>query len=164
MGKIQVEGPADLRVLFGDLGSVCLLLLRQALGLVLVQPGVHLIDIRLDLGGVLQCLLHQLHPALGVIQQLVAGYLHRQRINILGRRLAVLYDKKLAAVGVGTGIGHAQRPAEVVQFAAALILKFFPVYTLAARAGAGRVAALDHKIFDDPVEDQPVVVAVFGVG
>ena len=33
----------------------------------------------------------------------------------------------------------------------------------AAAAGSGRIAALDHKIFDDSVKDNAVVIAVFDV-
>ena len=81
MGKIQVEGAAYLGVFFGDLGGIFLYILRQALGLVIVELGVHLINVGLDLGGILQGLLHYLHPALGVVQQLIAGHLHRQGMS-----------------------------------------------------------------------------------
>ena len=51
MGKIQVEGAAYLGVFFfGNLGGIFLYILRQALGLVIVELGVHLINVGLDLG------------------------------------------------------------------------------------------------------------------
>ena len=164
MGKIQVEGAAYLGVFFGDLGGIFFYILRQALGLVIVQLGVHLINVGLDLGGILQGLLHHLHPALGIVQQLIAGHLHRQGIDVLGGGLAVLHDKELAAVGIGSGIGHAQRAAEIVQLLAALILELSAVDALTARTGAGGVTALNHEILDDAVEDEAIIIALFGQG
>ena len=55
--------------------------------------------------------------------------------------LTVLHDKELAAVGIGSGIGHAQRAAEIVQLLAALILELSAVDALTARTGAGGVTA-----------------------
>ena len=160
--KIQMEGAAHLGVLFGDGGGIFLYVLRQPDGLIIIEPGIHLVNVGLDFRCILQRLLHHLHPALGVVQQLIAGHLHRQCLHILGGRLAVLHDEELAAVGVGAGVGHAQGPAEIVQLPAALVLKLGAVNALAACAGAGGVAPLDHKILDDPVENKAVVVALFG--
>jgi hypothetical protein len=45
-----------------------------------------------------------------------------------------------------------------------LVGKALPPDALPAPAGAGGVAPLDHKVVDDAVEDDAVVVAVLGVG
>ena len=58
----------------------------------------------------------------------------------------------------GPGVGHRQRAADdlvVVELVLELVAR-------AAGAGAGRVAALDHEVLDDPVEDHAVVEALAG--
>ena len=45
-----------------------------------------------------------------------------------------------------------------------LIFKLFAVDGSAAAAGAGRVAGLEHEVWDDAVEDDVVVVAAFSEG
>ena len=48
-----------------------------------------------------------------------------------------------------------------MQLTAALVLKLGAVNAFTAAAGAGGVAALNHKILDDAVKNQSVVVALF---
>ena len=73
-------------------------------------------------------------------------------------------DEELAAVGAGACIGHGQKTRAVKgELADALILKVFAPDGLPAAACAGRIATLDHELFNDAVEDDAVVVAVFRV-
>jgi len=69
-------------------------------------------------------------------------------------------DEKLAAVGVGAGIGHAQHTRAImfevgVKFVAEAIAR-------AATTGTGRIAALDHEVLDDAVEGNAVVKTFTG--
>jgi hypothetical protein len=66
-----------------------------------------------------------------------------------------LGDEELRAVGVGPGVGHGQvaGPVEAAR-AAHLVLE---LVAGAAPAGPERVAALDHEVGDDPVEDRALV-------
>lgn len=74
-------------------------------------------------------------------------------------------DEKLAAIGVGSAIRHAQDPcARMFQCRADFILELFAVDRAAPSACAGGVAALDHEIGDDAVEDHVVVVAALCEG
>src|SRR4051794_33196870 len=65
-------------------------------------------------------------------------------------------DEELRAVRVRPCVGHRQRAAHD----AVLVELVRERVAGAARAGAGRVAALDHEVLDDAVEDHPVVEAV----
>jgi hypothetical protein len=58
--------------------------------------------------------------------------------------------------GAGRGGGS------TLQIVADLVLKLLAVDAASAAARAGRVAALDHEIFDDAVENCVVVVAARG--
>ena len=51
-----------------------------------------------------------------------------------------------------------------MQLLAALILELSAVDALTARTGAGGVTALDHEILDDAVEDEAIIIALFGQG
>lgn len=74
-------------------------------------------------------------------------------------------DEELAPVGVGPGIGHAEDArAGVLERRVDLVLELFAKDGAAATAGAGRVAALDHEVGDDAVEDGGVVVAAADEG
>jgi len=66
----------------------------------------------------------------------------------------------LAAVGARTGVGHGKGAAVVAQLDIGFILEAVAPNALAAAAGTGGVAALDHEVPDDAVKDQAVVVAV----
>src|SRR5829696_1682622 len=66
-----------------------------------------------------------------------------------------LGDEELGAVGVGPGVGHGQVAGTVEAVGPAdLVLE---LVAGAAPAGAERVAALDHEVGDDPVEDRPLI-------
>ena len=56
------------------------------------------------------------------------------------------------------------RTTEIVQFVAKLVFKAVTPDALTAATGGGGVTALDHKVLDDTVEHDAVVIAVFGVG
>ena len=73
-------------------------------------------------------------------------------VQVRGRRHG---DEELGAVGAWAGIGHGQQ-----EWAVKLQLRVELVLELVARAtaaGAGRVAALDHEVIDDAVEDCAVI-------
>lgn len=52
--------------------------------------------------------------------------------------------------------------SSTLQLGTDLILKFFTIDAAAAAARTRRVAALDHEVGNDAVEDGPVVVAARG--
>src|SRR5215208_3794037 len=66
------------------------------------------------------------------------------------------HDEELAAVRVGSGIGHRERSADD------LVIVDLVLELVAGSAGAGalRAAALDHEVADHAMEDQAVVIAV----
>lgn len=73
-------------------------------------------------------------------------------------------DEKLRPVGIGPGIGHAERKRAVVaQVAVELVFEFASPNRLAARPIAQRVSHLHHEARNHPVHDGAVVVAVAGV-
>ena len=73
-------------------------------------------------------------------------------------------NEELTAIGAWACIGHGQQTWSVKrEFSDALVLKVFAPDGLAATAGASWVATLDHEFFNDAVEDDAVVVAVFRV-
>ena len=80
------------------------------------------------------------------------------------RDLFGLHDKKLAAIGVWAGVGHRQRTAVIAQLEIELVLKAIAPDALAAAAVPLGIAALDHEIVDDAMEDQAVVIAVLRMG
>ena len=68
-------------------------------------------------------------------------------------------DEKLAAIGVRPGIRHGKNSRlGVLERVVDLIGEFV---ARAARAGASRIAALDHEISDHAVEGYTVIVAAF---
>ena len=78
----------------------------------------------------------------------------------VGSALAIVYQKELAAVGVGTSVGHRNNACVVDE---RVVLAFvFELIAGATHARAGRVAALCHKVGNHPVEGDVVVVAFFG--
>lgn len=58
-------------------------------------------------------------------------------------------------------MGYGERK-HTLQLGVNLVLELVAVDAAAAAAGAGRVAALDHEVLDDAVEDGAVVVAALG--
>ena len=69
-------------------------------------------------------------------------------------------DEELAAVRIRAAVRHAQDAlASVFEIADEFIFELGAVDRAAAHAGAGGVAALDHKARDDAVEDDVVVFA-----
>ena len=69
-------------------------------------------------------------------------------------------DKKLAAVGVGAGVGHRQQVLDIVgqSKATSFVGKLFSVNTLATGAIAvGEISALAHGLGDDSVEPRAFV-------
>jgi len=86
-----------------------------------------------------------------------------------GQRIIYMHDKELRTVGVWTGIGHGNGPGRVavpVKFRRGidLIIKAATPDGLTPPSGSGWVPALDHKPFDDPVEDDSIIVALVGQG
>jgi hypothetical protein len=69
-------------------------------------------------------------------------------------------DEELTAVGSRAGISHRNNTLFVAEgIAFEFIFKFV---ARSARTGSGRVAALNHKIADYPVESNPIVEALVG--
>src|SRR5579862_6541258 len=64
-------------------------------------------------------------------------------------------DEELAAVGVGACIGHGKRAGLV--FAGIIFYFVRKLISRTARAGAGRVAALNHEVGNDAMEFDSVV-------
>ena len=74
-------------------------------------------------------------------------------------------NEKLGCVRVGAAVGHAEDKRNIVfEARVELIRELLAPNGLAARAVAFRAARLNHEAFDYPVEDQVVVVPIFGVG
>jgi hypothetical protein len=68
-------------------------------------------------------------------------------------------SEELRAIGIRPRVRHAEDPrARVFQGRGDLVLEFVAVDGGAAAAGACGVAALDHEVWDDAVEDGVVVV------
>ena len=83
--------------------------------------------------------------------------------------MILVEDEKLAAVGVGTAVGHGDDAAFVtgaalVELAVAcdLVAEGAAPGALAAGAVALRIAALDHEALHDAVERQAVVETALG--
>lgn len=69
-------------------------------------------------------------------------------------------DEELAAIGVRPTIGHAQdASAGMLEARTDLIVKLLAPDGLAATSRARRIAGLKHKVDNDAVEDDVVVVA-----
>lgn len=77
-------------------------------------------------------------------------------------------DKELRAIGVGTGVGHAQDAGGGVRELRHDFVGESAVVAAvdggAAAAGAGGVAGLDHEVADDAVAGDGVVEACCGEG
>ena len=73
-------------------------------------------------------------------------------------------NEELAAVGAWSCICHRQQTRAVKAVRAdALVFKVFTPDRLATTASASWVATLDHKLLDNTVENDAIVVAVFRV-
>lgn len=72
---------------------------------------------------------------------------------ILSQRISGMHDEELRAIGIGSGIGHGDRAARIIAG------KRFIVKLIARAAGAVtfRIAALDHEILDDAMENGAVI-------
>ena len=72
-------------------------------------------------------------------------------------------DEELAAVGVGSRVRHGEPAGPFVLQLEVFVLEFGAVDALPARSVAvGEVAALQHEVFDDPVEAAAFVAESFG--
>ena len=69
-----------------------------------------------------------------------------------------LHNKELAAVGIPACVRHGQSAPEIVEVRAEFVLEIFAPDGLAASSGSFRIAALNHKVVDDPVELHSVIV------
>src|SRR5690349_10270267 len=66
-------------------------------------------------------------------------------------------DEELAAVGIGSGVGHGEgADFMLIRIAPGLVLKFIAG---SAAAGAGGIAALDHEVGDHAMKHGAVVKA-----
>lgn len=72
-------------------------------------------------------------------------------------------DEKLAAVRIRSRVRHAHRIRLIVPQRAKLVLELAAPDGFAAGPVTHGVAALDHELADDAVEDGVVVVAIFRV-
>ena len=72
-------------------------------------------------------------------------------------------DKELAAVGVGSGVGHGEGSVDIHQISGELVLKVLLPHADSVRASAVWAAALDHEVLYHPVEGEAVIVAPQGV-
>lgn len=78
----------------------------------------------------------------------------------MGRALTVVYQKELATVGVGTGVGH--RNDACIMDERVVIEFVFKGVARSTAAGARGVAALRHEVGNHPMKGDVVVVAFFG--
>lgn len=68
-------------------------------------------------------------------------------------------DEELGAIGVGTGVGHAEDACTgVLELGADLVLELVAIYALTSSSSTRGVAALDHEVWYYAVEDQAVEV------
>ena len=85
---------------------------------------------------------------------MIIGRVDEAKDDVVGGQIVVLVDnKKLAAVGVGAGVGHGDGAPGVIA-GYGFVGKFIAGTT---GAEAGRVTALDHKAFNDPVKRSVVI-------
>jgi hypothetical protein len=68
-------------------------------------------------------------------------------------------DEELRAVGVGSGIGHAENAcAAVLELGADLVLELLSIDTLTSSTGTRGIASLNHEVWYYAVEYQAVEV------
>lgn len=68
-------------------------------------------------------------------------------------------NEKLRIVAIFAGVRHCnQAPPPKLDPLMKLVLKGCSVYRLPTRASASRIAALDHKPWDHPVKNGPIIV------
>src|SRR5262249_34987949 len=84
-----------------------------------------------------------------------------------GQTVIVVHDKKLAAVRIGTGIGHRHDPTAITLLINGglgidFIFKGTAPDALSARSVPLRIATLNHEAFNDPVKHQAVVIPAHG--
>ena len=73
-------------------------------------------------------------------------------------------DEELTAVGIGSSVSHTQRVRSIVtKRRMKFIAKFTAPNTFSSRSRTQRVARLDHKSLNGPMEYVIVVVSVFAV-
>lgn len=81
-------------------------------------------------------------------------------IEPLGRRQG---NEELGSVRVGSGIGHREdSSAGVLQVTMQFVAKLCSVYGGSTSTRSSRIAALNHEVPDDSVEDHIIVVAAPG--
>jgi hypothetical protein len=74
-------------------------------------------------------------------------------------------DEELTSVGIGAAVRHAQYSrARVLQRGRDFVLELGAVDGSSAAAGTRGITALNHKVWDDPVEDEVVEVVALGEG
>ena len=72
--------------------------------------------------------------------------------------------EELAAVGARSGVGHRQDASFVeTQIGGAFVLEGLPPNRLAPTTGPSGIAALNHEIWNDAVENDSIVVAILHV-
>lgn len=98
--------------------------------------------------------LHHAHPML---------HASEYRMLLVQPRRWRQRDEKLAAIRIRPGVGHAQDAgASVSQRRVDFVFELFAVDGGPAASCAGGIAALDHEVGNDAVEDDVVVVSAAG--
>lgn len=70
-------------------------------------------------------------------------------------------DEKLAFVGAGTGVGHAESAGNVFKFRVKLVLESLAKHTLSTRPSASRITSLKAKVFHKPMKIGAIVIPLF---
>ena len=74
-------------------------------------------------------------------------------------------DEELRAVGVGSGICHADDSWSIVpELVAELIFKFTSPNRFSTRPISQRISSLKHEALNDTMEKQAVIIAILGMG
>ena len=70
-----------------------------------------------------------------------------------------LHDEELAAIGIGTGIGHGHSAFDITGLVGNRVrIQFIGEFVAGtAHTGTSRIAALDHEARDDTMEDEVIV-------
>lgn len=71
-------------------------------------------------------------------------------------------EEELAPVGIASGVGHRECSGDILEIGVEFVLEFASVDTLPSPPSPGRISSLDHKVLNDAVEDNPVVVPLLG--